>query len=217
MGSAGTVALVTAGYAAVHSLLLTGWVRLALEAVFGPRSVRGWFRLAYNGVAAVLLVVLVRYVSRLPDTGWLRLTGPAAWALWGARLVALWFIWACVRRVGSGGFLGLDHWRAWRRGGPAPGPGIETGPLVADGPYRWVRHPMYAAGFVVLWADPVWTANRAAFALVFTAYLWLGALHEERRLSRAFGASYRRYAAATPRFLPRCPWWKPGSDGPGSP
>ncbi len=216
MGSALQVALATAGYAVLHSLLLTNTARLGLEAAFGRRAVLGCFRLGYNAVAAVLLVALVAYAARLPDVPLVRVPGPAAWGLWAAKVAAVGFIVSCVRRVGAGGFLGLAHCRAWRQGGPVPGPGVETGPLVTDGPYRRVRHPMYAAGFVVLWADPVWTANRVAFAGVLTVYLWLGALIEERRLARSFGTAYRRYAAATPRFFPRLLGGKPASGPPST-
>ncbi len=36
-------------------------------------------------------------------------------------------------------------------------------------------------------------------------FLWLGSVHEERRLLTVYGAAYRRYREATPRFWPRGP------------
>ena len=197
-----TVAAVAA-YGAVHSALLTPAFRLALEALVGPRAARGWFRLGYNALAAVLLAALLAYLARLPDRDIVRVGGVAALGLWAVRLAGLGFILWCVGRVGGGAFLGLDHARACLRGRPVPGDGVEAGDLVVDGPYRHVRHPMYAAGLVVLWAGPVWTVNRLGFALAASAYLWLGALHEERRLARSFGSRYAAYAAGRPRFVPR--------------
>ena len=203
MGSALAVFGAVLAYGAVHSALLTDTVRAALEALLGPRAFRGVFRLGYNALAAVLLAVLVIWAARLPDVDLFRIRGGWAAALWGVRLAALGFIGWCVLRIGGAGFLGISHFRAWKRGDPPPSPGVEAGHLVVDGPYRWVRHPMYAAGFVVLWADPVWTGNRLGFALGASLYLWVGSLLEERRLLRAFGPACRAYLERTPRFVPR--------------
>ncbi len=203
MGSAPLVFVAVLAYGALHSVLLTDPVRAALEAVLGPRTFRGVFRLAYNALAVVLLGALVMWTARLPDAGLMRIRGPAAAVLWGVRGGALAFIGWCVHRIGGRGFLGLDHLRAWRSGLPPAAPGVEAGNLVFDGPYRWVRHPMYAAGFLVLWADPVWTWNRLGFALGASVYLWVGSLLEERRLLRSFGPAYRAYMERTPRFVPR--------------
>ncbi len=150
MGSAPVVFLAVLVYGMIHSALLTGTVRAALEAAIGPRAFRGMFRLAYNALAAVLLVILVIWTARLPDADLVRVRGVWAAGLWTVRLAALGFVGWCVHRIGGGGFLGLKHLRAWRAGRPPPSPGVEAGGLVLDGPYRWVRHPMYAAGFVAL-------------------------------------------------------------------
>ncbi|GAB4275300.1 MAG: hypothetical protein Kow0092_30890 [Deferrisomatales bacterium] len=197
------VFLAFAAYAAIHSLLLTEGVRGGLEAALGLRAFRGLFRLAFTVQAVALLALFGVYAAALPDVEWVRLPAPVAWAAWGVRLGALAVIGRCAARLGVGRFLGLDHFRAWRRGAGLPGDGVETGALVVEGPYARVRHPMYAAGLVALWAEPHWSANRLAFALAGSLYLWLGALHEERRLLRAYGAAYRRYLERTPRFLPR--------------
>lgn len=200
-----SVFLAFATYAALHSALLTEGARRGLEAWFGARAFQGWFRLLFNLQAVVLFALFAIWAASLPDTEWLRVGGLPGTVLLGVRLAASVFLVRCVGSVGFSSFLGLDDWRAWRAGRPPPGDGVETGTLVADGPYRWVRHPMYAAGFVVLWAEPHWTANRASFVLAASLYLWLGSLHEERRLLRFYGEAYRRYAASTPRFFPRWP------------
>lgn len=199
------VFLAFAAYAAIHSALLTGWARRGMEAAVGVQAFRGAFRLFFNLQAVVLLAAFVLYAASLPDTEWFRVGSVGRELLWGVRVAALAFIARCAAAVGVSSFLGLEDLRAWRAGRSAPGDGVETGVLVVAGPYRWVRHPMYAAGFVVLWAEPRWTANGVAFAVAASLYLWLGSLHEERRLLRFYGDVYRRYAASTPRFLPRLP------------
>jgi protein-S-isoprenylcysteine O-methyltransferase Ste14 len=78
--------------------------------------------------------------------------------------------------------------------------------LVTTGPYRWVRHPLYTTGAVLLLAIGLMAANW--FILLFAA-LAIVSLRlvviplEERELVSKFGDEYRRYMAQTGRFLPR--------------
>ncbi len=78
--------------------------------------------------------------------------------------------------------------------------------LITDGPYRWVRHPMYSAFYLLHIAVALLSAN------AFIALTWLGGLtfvlirrvrEEEAMLIDAFGAEYVRYIERTGRFLPR--------------
>ena len=83
--------------------------------------------------------------------------------------------------------------------------GARKDKLITDGPFRHVRHPIYALSrllmvctFIVL---PTW-ATLALTALHF-CLTQLKAGHEEKHLSNVHGAAYRDYATRTGRFLPR--------------
>jgi len=196
------VFLAFAVYAVIHSALLTPMARAVLEAALGPRRFRGWFRALYSAQAVALFAIFAVYAASLPDTLLLRMGTGATVFLWGLRLAALAFLARCVSDFGFLSFLGLSQWGAWRRGEPVAGDGVDTRELVVTGPYRWVRHPMYSAALVFLWAQPHWTANGLAFAVGASLYLWLGSLLEERRLRACYGEAYRTYERRTPRFLP---------------
>jgi protein-S-isoprenylcysteine O-methyltransferase Ste14 len=80
--------------------------------------------------------------------------------------------------------------------------------LCTHGPFRYVRHPMYAAWISLIAPGAVLILNRWIY------WIWLLALHviwhilvrrEEATMCHLFGDTYRTYAARTGRFLPRWP------------
>jgi methanethiol S-methyltransferase len=64
-----------------------------------------------------------------------------------------------------------------------------------DGPYGWVRHPIYAGWFLIVFAVPVMTMTRLELATVSGLYILLAIPLEERTLQSTAGAAYARYAA----------------------
>ncbi len=75
-------------------------------------------------------------------------------------------------------------------------------PLVAAGPYRWVRHPLYFFIVLMVWAYPDLTADRLLFNVLWTAWIVIASLLEERDLVGEFGDSYRRYQKQVPMLIP---------------
>jgi protein-S-isoprenylcysteine O-methyltransferase Ste14 len=77
--------------------------------------------------------------------------------------------------------------------------------LATTGPYARIRHPQYAGfvlimlGFLLQWPTLV---TLVMFPILVVMYARL-ATAEERAVRARFGAEYERYAARTPRFIPR--------------
>jgi protein-S-isoprenylcysteine O-methyltransferase Ste14 len=70
-----------------------------------------------------------------------------------------------------------------------PGPGS----LQIVGPYRWVRHPLYAGWVLLTFGAAHMTGDRLAFAGISTFYLLIAMPFEERSLKMSFGAAYDEY------------------------
>jgi len=82
---------------------------------------------------------------------------------------------------------------------------LEGRELVREGPYKYIRHPIYSGIFLEILAIPL-IAN-SLYAFLFSAvilvpiYGWRAAL-EERMLMRLFGWGYKQYRKEIPAFVP---------------
>ncbi len=78
------------------------------------------------------------------------------------------------------------------------------GPLITTGPYRFVRHPIYAAVIYFVAASLIAhprLRTLAAVAVVFGG-LFLRMLMEERSLQETYGEEYDAYARRVRRIVP---------------
>ena len=84
-------------------------------------------------------------------------------------------------------------------------------PLSLSGPYRFVRHPYYFCCMVAFWACPSLTMDRLLYNVLWSAWLVIGTLLEERDLVRDFGEPYKDYQRTVPMLIP----WYFGSGSAG--
>jgi protein-S-isoprenylcysteine O-methyltransferase Ste14 len=80
--------------------------------------------------------------------------------------------------------------------------------LVREGPYRWVRNPMYIGVFSVLAGEIILfhSLSLLIYMLLVGVIVHLFVVfYEEPHLTRRFGESYEAYLRIVPRWLPRPP------------
>jgi protein-S-isoprenylcysteine O-methyltransferase Ste14 len=85
--------------------------------------------------------------------------------------------------------------------------------LAANGPYAYVRNPMYLSRFLLVIGLLVMTAKVWLVALVAVLYYLYMANRvgrEEPKLAVIFGEPYAEYCRAVPRFLPSFRRFPPG-------
>jgi protein-S-isoprenylcysteine O-methyltransferase Ste14 len=77
------------------------------------------------------------------------------------------------------------------------------GGLVTSGPYRFVRNPIYAAGWLIIWVGIAvhWSLQNACLGAVIAAGLVVRIACEEKLLRAAY-PQYEEYAKRTARLIP---------------
>jgi protein-S-isoprenylcysteine O-methyltransferase Ste14 len=81
---------------------------------------------------------------------------------------------------------------------------LQTSRLVADGPYRFVRNPLYLGNIMIAFAMGLMASCLGLAVLVIgnTVFVYRLMLREEAELEASRGDPYRAYCAAVPRLIP---------------
>lgn len=186
----------------IFNLLLAWLLYFAAHSALASLSVKNWaerhwprfvpyYRLAYNLVAVVLLVPplwLAHGTRAAPLWAW---HGAWGWVADGLALGALAGFWWSLRYYDMGEFLGLSQARNFDHGRR-----FSLSPL-----HRFVRHPWYCFGLVIIWTRDMNAAWLTSCVLI-TLYFIVGSRLEERKLVAEFGDAYRRYRQRVPALLP---------------
>ena len=123
--------------------------------------------------------------SQLALPRWLRWTGVASGVL--AVPLVFWVVKSLGRNISETVLTKRDH------------------RLVTEGPYRWVRHPLYGVGLLLLLGLSLITASWLLAAVTLLAALLILTViipREESALIETFGARYTEYQRRTGRILP---------------
>lgn len=128
------------------------------------------------------------------------------WMAWASLPLPIWLRWSGVG-LALGGFA-LLQWSQetlGRNWSDTPRL-IAQQTLVTNGPYRWIRHPIYTAFLLILSAPVLISANwfvGGAWLGMTVVDAWARMRFEEAILFQTFGEEYRAYVKRTGRLLPR--------------
>jgi hypothetical protein len=186
------------------------------HSIFARMRIRNWVaqtvpaeleRSVYVWIASLLFIAVCAWWRPVAGTVW-QATASASWVLWAVQAAG---VWLTLRSAVALDFLELAGVR--RPEGlrlPDPGESVAAGGLHAsetefktEGPYGWVRHPIYAGWFLFVWGTSTMTMTRLTFAIVSCLYLLIAIPMEERTMRAHAGAAYARYMARVRwRILP---------------
>lgn len=175
----------------IHSWLASLAAKRAWGRMVGEPGSRA-YRLAYNAWAIVSFIPVLWLMRVLPDRILYVVGVPWRYLMIAGEVVAAGLLGLALLATDPLHFTGLRQ--VIERDSPSR--------LVTDGFYRWVRHPLYLFGLVILWLIPLMTINMLTVIIALTVYVFIGAWFEEQRLLREFGDDYRAYLDRTPMLVP---------------
>ena len=169
-------------YYVIHSVLTTEYIKNKLDF--------RWYRFIYNIIAIVTLIPVViiliktsKEANEIPS--YIRIFGIIF------LLLGLW-----VQKVSFDSFSKRVFW------------GLEIAkdedlPLVIEGLYSTVRHPLYFGALLIIWGLVLISPTKYffVFAIVSSIYIWVGSRLEENKLI-VYHPEYKEYRTKVPGIIP---------------
>ncbi len=196
LAGAGLTLVAVVLWGVLHSLLAGPRAKQWLHQRIGSPADRG-YRLFYNVIAAVTLLPVMAVPARYPGLTLYQIPEPWVFATSAIQILAIFVIVLTLLQTGTSRFLGIRQLFESQ--------GSNAARLQVSGFYRWIRHPLYAAGLALIWLSPVMTTSSLVLYLGFTFYIVIGSRFEERQLATEFGEPYLEYRRKIPALIPR-PW-----------
>ena len=184
------------GYFALHSTLASLAAKRRVAASWP--DLMPYYRLTFNLLASLLILPILWLTYRDQGPMLWRWQGVAAWLANGLALAALFGFWLSLKSYDMQEFLGLRQMRTQVRR-------VEDQEhLQLSRFHRFVRHPWYFFGLVLIWTRD-FSATTLLSSVLITLYFVIGSRLEEKKLLAYHGDAYRRYMARVPGLIP-LPW-----------
>lgn len=193
--------------ALIINLLALGAFAIQHSLMARPAFKRWWTRFVpvpmerstYVLFASLLLFLLFAVWRPLPAAVWTVEAPLGSALLTGLSWVGWLIVLSSTFMINHFELFGLKQATARRAQAETP-PALTTRYL-----YRFIRHPIMLGFIVAFWATPVMSQGHLLFAVMTTAYIFIGIAFEEHDMAATFGAAYRSYRERVPMILPLRP------------
>jgi protein-S-isoprenylcysteine O-methyltransferase Ste14 len=175
----------------VHSIMASLGFKDFLRSAFGSSFMK-FYRLFYNLFSMISIAPVLYLMVTLPNEDLYQVPSPLNYILLIGQGVSMILLFVAVLQTDTLSFIGLRQLFEEEK----------SGKLIIGGFYRFVRHPLYTFGLLILWLSPGMSVNSFIVYLALTVYILVGAYFEERKLVREFGKEYEDYKSVTPMLIP---------------
>lgn len=177
-----------------HSIMVRNFFRTRLE-----QRVHNAYAGAIYAIASGIFIWCLLFFWQPSEIMIYSAEGLIRWTMRGVFLLAVaGFIWT-NQALGYFDSLGIRS-ILYKTTGKTP----PRNTFIVRGPYRRVRHPFYLLSLMMIWSFPDITLDRLLFNTLWTVWIIIGTLLEERDMIATHGASYHAYRREVPMLIPRC-------------
>ena len=175
----------------VHSVTASLRFKELLRRMLGNGFMK-FYRLFYNVFSVITFAPILYLMVILPNKDLYRIPSPWNYLMLTGQGISVLLLVIAVIQTDTLSFIGLRQLFEEEK----------PGKLVTKSFYRFVRHPLYTFGLLILWLSPNVSVNSFVVYVGLTVYIFIGAYFEERKLLREFGQEYAEYKAITPMIIP---------------
>ena len=172
-----------------HSIMARSWFKKWWSNII-PASLE---RVTYLLFSSIILGIIIMYWQPINIIIWDIRGSAVAVFFRGISVLGLIIIVVSVLSLSSADFIG---WQQFKSATEA----TETFqiPLL----YKVVRHPIYFGFLLSIWSAAHMTLGHLFFAILISAYIYVGAALEERNLVERFGVKYKLYQQEVAMLIP---------------
>lgn len=186
-------------FALTHSLLASKKIKLVLGEQLGEAI--AFYRLFYNA-ASVIFFLLFYLIAPKPDITIYDLHYPYDIITFVFQVLSFVGIIISARPIDLLEFAGISQVIRYHRGNYDENDLDEKQPLITDGIYKYVRHPIYLFTILFLGFRPTMDLFYFVTFICVVIYFYIGSIFEEKKLKEKYGKDYEEYLKNTPRIFP---------------
>ncbi len=188
-------------FAVLHSLLASRSFKKRVISAYPV--MRFYYRFLYN-LVALFTFAIVWFAAPVSTAEIYTVPSPLSYVMHLVQIGALTGLYYSVKVAGTGNFTGLNQ---LRHASQDKHPSYDLDEpkdegFVVQGPFRYVRHPLYVFSMIVLILHPYMTIKWLLLTILAGAYFIIGSKFEEQRLIDRFGEKYNEYKKDVPAFIP---------------
>ena len=156
-------------------------------------------RSVYVWVASLMLIGVCYAWRPVAGVAW-QIPAPWSWPIVAVQLAGIWLSLRGAAVIDAFDLAGVRQVINPKSQIPKP----KSQEFKTDGPYGWVRHPIYLGWVLLVFGVGTMTMTRLVFAVVSSVYLLIAIPFEERTLRAHSGDAYDDYIRRVPwKLIPR--------------
>ena len=185
-------------YALIHSYLASVKVKEWFKKNFG--DLIAFYRLGYN-IFALASFYLIYELSPKPQLILYDLPNPYDLIILVPQFLALAGLFWAFKYICFKEFLGLSRVKRYFEKN-YNSELDENLTLQLEGPFKYIRHPVYFFSILILLFRPTMDLFYMVFFLCIVIYFYIGSYFEEEKLANYFGKIYSDYRKSVPKIFP---------------
>ena len=186
-----------------HSFLASLKVKNHVKDKF-PRLIP-FYRFIYNVISFIILYLFFIYLPQ-PDITIYDLIKPYDFIILVFQFSSLLGLIWTFRYFSYKEFLGISQIARWHQKNYNLNDLDEKMTLKIEGPYKYMRHPVYFFSILFLVFRPYMDLTYLILMIGAIVYFYVGSCYEEKKLINIFGEEYKNYQKSVPRILPLKPF-----------